>query len=48
MEFANLDAVKTLVGDDYEQCYVPAAARAVLKRFEERSAHYELLEARTY
>ena len=34
--------------EDYEACYVPDAARAVLKRFEDRSAHYELLEARTY
>ena len=48
MEFDDLDSVKALVGEDYEQCYVPPAARAVLKRFEERSAHYELLEARKY
>ena len=48
MEFTDLDAVKRFVGEDYEQCYVPPAARAVLKRFDERSAHYELLEARIY
>ena len=48
VEFDDLDAVKAFVGEDYEKCYVPAAARAVLKRFDERSAHYELLEARTY
>jgi len=48
MEFDDLDAVKAFVGEDFEKCYVPAAARAVLKRFDERSAHYELLEARTY
>ena len=48
MEFDDLDSVKTFVGEDYEKCYVPPAARAVLKRFDERSAHYELLEARTY
>ncbi len=48
MEFDNIDAVKAFVGEDYEACYVPAAARAVLKRFEDRSAHYTLLEARTY
>jgi antibiotic biosynthesis monooxygenase (ABM) superfamily enzyme len=48
MEFDDLDAVKAFAGEDYEKCYVPAAARAVLKRFDERSAHYELLEARTY
>lgn len=48
MEFDDLDAVKAFVGEDYEACYVPAAARAVLKRFEDRSAHFTLLEARTY
>ena len=48
MEFDDIDAVKAFVGEDYEKSYVPAAARAVLKRFDERSAHYELLEARTY
>ena len=48
MEFDDLDSVKAFVGEDYEACYVPDAARAVLKRFEDRSAHYELLEARTY
>jgi antibiotic biosynthesis monooxygenase (ABM) superfamily enzyme len=48
MEFDDLAAVKAFVGEDYEKCYVPAAARAVLKRFDDRSAHYGLLEARTY
>ena len=48
MEFDDLDAVKTFVGEDYENCYVLAAARAVLKRFDEQSAHFDLLEARTY
>ncbi len=48
MEFDDIAAVKSFVGEDYEQCYVPAAARAVLKRFDQRSAHYDLLEARTY
>ena len=48
MEFDDIGAVKAFVGDDYEKCYVPPAARAVLKRFDELSAHYDLLEARTY
>ena len=43
----SLDAIRTLVGDDVEVAYVPPEARRVLKRFDERSAHYELvLEAR--
>jgi antibiotic biosynthesis monooxygenase (ABM) superfamily enzyme len=48
MEFDGIDAVRTFVGDEYETAYVPQAARAVLKRFDARSAHYDLLEARTY
>ena len=48
MEFDDIEAVKAFVGEDYETCYVPPAARAVLKRFDQRSAHYQLLEARTY
>lgn len=48
MEFDDIDAVKAFVGEDYEQCYVPAEARAILSRFDERSQHYELLESRSY
>lgn len=42
MTFASLDAVKAFAGDDYEQAYVPPAARAVLSRFDARSRHYEV------
>ena len=41
MAFDSLDSVKKFVGRDYEVAYVPEKARAVLKRFDERSAHYE-------
>lgn len=41
MRFDSIDAVKKFVGEDYEQCFVPPQARAVLKRFDERSQHYE-------
>jgi hypothetical protein len=47
MWFASLAAVKTFVGEDYEAAYVPAAARAVLKRFDARSQHYEARIARS-
>jgi len=47
MWFASLDAVRTFSGDDYELAVVPPAARALLGRFEVRSAHYEVLEKRT-
>src|SRR5262245_56115530 len=43
MQFDSLDAVRAFAGDDYETAYVPPDARAVLKRFDERSAHYDVL-----
>jgi heme-degrading monooxygenase HmoA len=39
--FESLEAVKAFAGDDYEQAVVPPAARKLLTRFDERSAHYE-------
>ncbi len=48
MRFGSLDDVRTFVGEDYEQAYVPAEARKILKRFDERSQHYELRETRDY
>lgn len=44
MQFDSLDAVRKFAGDDYETAYVPDMARAVLKRFDERSQHYEIRE----
>lgn len=43
MYFDDLDAVKAFAGDDYEAAFVPPRARAVLRRFDERSAHFEAL-----
>jgi heme-degrading monooxygenase HmoA len=48
MTFDSLDAVKAFVGEDYETVYVPDRARAILKRFDQRSQHYEMVETRTY
>jgi heme-degrading monooxygenase HmoA len=42
MRFSSIDDIIAFVGEDYERSYVPAAAREVLKRFDERSVHYEL------
>ena len=42
MLFDSLQAVKDFAGADYEVAVVPPAARALLKRFDERSAHYEV------
>ncbi len=41
MSFASWEAVKAFAGEDHEAAYVPASARAVLARFDERSRHYE-------
>jgi heme-degrading monooxygenase HmoA len=46
MWFDDIDSIKAFVGDDYEVSHVPSAARAVLARFDERSAHYEVLDRR--
>ena len=42
MWFTSWEAVKAFAGEDYETAYVPAAARAVLRRFDARSRHYEV------
>jgi nucleoside-diphosphate-sugar epimerase len=43
MHFESLDAVIAFAGDEYETAYVPPRARAVLRRYDERSAHFEVL-----
>jgi heme-degrading monooxygenase HmoA len=48
MRFDSLQAVKHFAGDDYERAYVPARAREVLARFDERSRHYEIRERVEY
>ena len=42
MTFDSLEAVAEFAGEDYEVAYVPAKARAVLARFDERSQHYDI------
>jgi heme-degrading monooxygenase HmoA len=46
MWFDDLDSIIAFTGEDYEVAHVPDAARAVLARFDARSAHYEVLERR--
>ena len=43
MAFESLDAVRSFAGEDFGKAYVPADPRAVLARFDKRSAHYEVL-----
>ena len=42
MWFDSLEAVRTFAGEDYEAAVVPDKARKVLKRFDERSQHFEV------
>ena len=48
MRFGSWDAVKRFAGEDYEQAYVPPAAREVLARCDEYSQHYEIRESLEY
>jgi hypothetical protein len=43
MVFDSIDAVRAFGGEDYARAYVPPAAREVLARFDEVSAHYDVL-----
>jgi antibiotic biosynthesis monooxygenase (ABM) superfamily enzyme len=46
MWFDSLDAIKAFMGENYGVSHVPAAAQAVLSRFDERAAHFEVLDRR--
>jgi heme-degrading monooxygenase HmoA len=46
MWFDSIEAVRAFAGADYETAVVPPKARALLKRFDARSQHYEVREAR--
>ncbi len=44
MWFDTLDAVRLFAGEDFALAVVPSKARLVLKRFDDRSQHYEVRE----
>jgi heme-degrading monooxygenase HmoA len=46
MWFESERAIEDFVGKDSTRSHVPAAARAVLARFDDRSQHYEVLDRR--
>jgi antibiotic biosynthesis monooxygenase (ABM) superfamily enzyme len=48
MHFDSLEDVKLFAGEDYEKSYVPAEARKVLSRHDDRSRHYEVRETIHY
>jgi len=45
MRFDSLVAVRAFAGEAYETAVVPPSARALLQRFDARSAHYEIRES---
>jgi heme-degrading monooxygenase HmoA len=47
MLFDSLEAVREFAGEDYEVAVVPAKARKLLSRFDERSQHYQLIMERS-
>jgi heme-degrading monooxygenase HmoA len=46
MWFDSLEAVQAFAGADYEVAVVPPKARALLLRYDARSAHYDVRERR--
>jgi len=46
MWFDSLDSIKSFMGEDYAVSHVPPQAQAVLKRFDERAAHFEVIDRR--
>jgi heme-degrading monooxygenase HmoA len=46
MWFDDLASVQAFMGEDYEKAHVPAPAQAVLSNFDDRSAHFEVLDRR--
>ena len=47
MRFDSLESIRAFTGEDYETAYVPASARKVLARFDQRAQHYEIRVERT-
>ena len=48
MWFQSIEAIKKFAGEDYKTAVVPSKARELLKRFDERSQHYEVREKLAY
>lgn len=46
MRFDSLAAVREFAGDHFEVAVVPLKARALLSRFDEQSAHYQIVAPR--
>ena len=46
MWFDSLDAIKAFMGEDYTLSHVPPEALAWLNTFDDRAAHYEVIDRR--
>ena len=47
MWFDGIEAIRAFMGEDYSLSHVPARARSVLKRFDERAGHFEVIDRRS-
>jgi heme-degrading monooxygenase HmoA len=43
MQFESIEDVKKFAGEDYETAYVPEKARLILKRFDQKSVHCQIV-----
>jgi len=48
MWFENIDSVKQFMGEDYQTAYVLPQAQKLLSRYDQRSAHYDLVRQFDY
>lgn len=48
MQFDSIEDVKQFAGEDFETAYVPAKARQILKRFDPKSVHCEIIYELNY
>lgn len=47
MRFTSMDAVRAFAGERYAAAYVPDVARVLLTRWDNTSAHYDVVDATT-
>src|SRR6185312_3059440 len=46
MWFESIDSIIAFMGEDYRVSHVPPDAQAALSRFDDRAAHYDVIERR--
>ena len=46
MWFDSFESIRAFMGEDYSLSHVPLEARAVLNSFDDRAAHYEVIDRR--